>query len=367
MRKIILILGAFFVMISCTLAENNNKYFEPAYIKSQMTKTSRWQLNNPWHELCDWTNGAFYSGLFAAWETTNEDFIYKAMMYMGEISQWKPCNTGLMDRANDVAIGQTYIDLYRIEKKTEMIRPLTDTLHAFMSRTYQPKGHKMQTWWWCDALFMEPPTLVKLGVTLKDDRFLKYNDLKYKECYDLLYDQEEHLFARDIMYVVKGDGNDKYEANGKKVFWSRGNGWVVAGLVKILTELPLNYPERPFYENLYKEMCAKIASLQQEDGLWRTSLLDPASFPGGEVSGSGFFCYALTWGINNNILDKKTYLPVVEKAWIGLDNNVDEKGKIGWVQPIGDYPVQNFNKGSWEVFGTGAYLLAGSEVIKLQR
>lgn len=366
MKKGILILSAFLVMLGVSASSPKDK-FRPDYIKAQMIKTARWQLNNPWHELCDWTNGAFYPGLFAAWETTKESFIYDAMMYMGEMSQWRPCDTGPMDRANDVAIGQTFIDLYRIEKNQEMITPLTDTLKAFMFRPYNPRGHKVQTWWWCDALFMEPPTLVKLGVTLNDEKFLKYNDQKYKECYNLLYDKEEHLFARDNMYVIKGDGKDKYEANGKKVFWGRGNGWVVAGLAKILTELPARYPERPFYEKLFKEMCTKIASIQQEDGLWRTSLLDPASFPGGEVSGSGFFCYALAWGINNGLLDKKTFLPVVEKAWIGLDNNVNAKGRVGWVQPIGDYPVQNFNKNSWEVFGTGAYLLAASEVIKLKR
>jgi len=60
-------------------------------------------------------------------------------------------------------------------------------------------------------------------------------------------------------------------------------------------------------------MADRILSLQQEDGLWRASLLDPDSYPGGEVSGSGFFCYALAWGINNKLLDRDTYLPAVKK------------------------------------------------------
>ena len=141
----------------------------------------------------------------------------------------------------------------------------------------------------------------------------------------------------------------------------------MGGLVRILQELPKNYPARPFYEGLFKEISSRIITLQQEDGLWRASLLDPASYPGGEVSGSGFFCYALAWGINNRLLDEKSYLPAVKKAWIALNRCVNEEGRVGWVQPIGADPRKNFDENSWEVYGTGAFLLAGSEVIKLNR
>jgi rhamnogalacturonyl hydrolase YesR len=140
----------------------------------------------------------------------------------------------------------------------------------------------------------------------------------------------------------------------------------MGGLVRILKELPKDYPVRPFYEQLFKDMAAKVISIQQADGLWRASLLDPDSYPGGEVSGSGFFCYALAWGINNKLLDKSTYKPVVEKAWIALNGCVNDEGRIGWVQPIGADPRKNFTADSWEVYGTGAFLLAGSEVIKLK-
>jgi rhamnogalacturonyl hydrolase YesR len=213
---------------------------------------------------------------------------------------------------------------------------------------------------------MGPPTLVKLGIVTGNDSYLKYSDKLYKECYDLLYDNDEYLFARDLRWVIKGDGKDIWEANGKKVFWSRGNGWVIGGLARILEELPQSYPERSFYVNLFREMSARLASIQQSDGLWRASLLDPESFPGGEVSGSGFDCYALAWGINNDILDKATYLPVVKKAWIGLNNCIRQDGHVGWVQPVGGDPKKNFNADSWEVYGTGAFLLAGSEIFKLR-
>ena len=130
--------------------------------------------------------------------------------------------------------------------------------------------------------------------------------------------------------------------------------------------LPTDHKDYPRYVTLLKEMSAKVASLQQQDGFWRASMLDPASFPGGETSGSAFFCYALAWGINNGHLDKTTYLPVVNKSWKTLSDSVHESGKLGWVQPIGADP-QNTKYGNTEVYGVGAYLLAGCEMIKLQK
>jgi rhamnogalacturonyl hydrolase YesR len=254
-----------------------------------------------------------------------------------------------------------------LEKRDEMIRPIKDTLALFMSKPYPVQyGHDIIKWWWCDALFMGPPVMVKLGVTTGNMKYLKKCDEYVHECYNLLFNKEEHLFARDLEYTIKNDGKDRYEANGKKIFWSRGNGWVMGGLTRILKELPANYPERPFYENLFKEMAARIVSLQQSDGLWRASLLDPDSYPGGEVSGSSLYCYALAYGLNSGLLDSENYLPAVKKTWVALNKCVNEEGRVGWVQPIGASPQQDFTSDSWEVYGTGAFLLAGSEVIKLK-
>ncbi len=214
---------------------------------------------------------------------------------------------------------------------------------------------------------MAPPTLIKLGIVTNNNSYLEYNDKCFKECYDLLYNKKEHLFARDLGYVVKGNKEDRVEANGKLIFWGRGNGWVMGGLVRILQELPANYPQRSFYEQLFKEMAIRIVSLQQADGLWRASLLDPESYPGGEVSGSGFLCYALAWGVNNGLLKEELYINAAKKAWIGLNKCVNEEGRVGWVQPIGADPRKNFSADSWEVYGTGAFLLAGSEVIHLPK
>jgi len=365
MRRLTVILILIFV-VSASFAkpENNRKLFAPGSIKKTMKKVTAWQLKNPKHEPTDWTNGAFYAGVSAAWETTKSKSIYQAMADMANKNGWKPGNRWY--HADDIAICQTYVDLYKVEKRKEMIQPLIDTLAIFMKKPYPTNGNATIKWWWCDALFMGPPALVKLGAATGDVTYFSYTEQLFRECYNLLYDKEEHLFARDLKYVIKNDGKDIREANGKKIFWSRGNGWVMGGLVRVLEDLPAENSGREFYLKLYKEMSARLKDLQQADGLWRASLLDPESYPGGEVSGSGFDCYAMAWGINHGILDRATYLPVVRKAWIGLNNCVQKDGHVGWVQPIGADPRKNFNADSWEVYGSGAFLLAGSEVIKLK-
>jgi rhamnogalacturonyl hydrolase YesR len=366
MKKIVVTIIAVAALFSVSVAQTseNEKLFEDSYIKKTMKRALDWQLHHPKHKLYDWTNGAFYAGVFAAYETLENENIYNAIKAMGESNEWKPGPR--LHHADDHAICQTYVDMYRISGDKKMIEPFHSTVEEFIATPYETGGIRKITWWWCDALFMGPPAFVKLGITLDEEKYLKLSDKLWQETYDLLYDKEERLYARDINYKLNEPGIEpKTEANGEKIFWSRGNGWVMGGLVRVLKELPKDWPTRDFYIQNYKEMAARVASLQQEDGLWRASLLDPDSYPGGEASGSGFFTYALAWGINNGILDKEKYLPVVEKAWVGLNSLIQPDGRVGWVQPIGADPRKNFSADSWEVYGTGAFLLAGSEVIKL--
>lgn len=360
MTKRITFLTFILILLANFTFAQSTDVFKKENIKSMMLKTAKWQLNNPLHETYDWTNGAFYAGVFAAYETTKSDELLNSMIQSFDKINWQ---TGKrFDHADDIAISQTYIDLYRFKKDKKFIQPTIDAIKRIgVNKSNEVEKHGI-IWWWCDALFMAPPTFAKLAKDLKDKNYLEKNDKFFQETYDLLYDKQEHLFARDASYLPE----TKREANGKKIFWSRGNGWVLGGLVRLLKELPKDYPKRAFYLNLYKEMAAKILTLQQSDGLWRSSLLDPDSFPGGEASGSGFYLYSLAWGINNGHLDKNKYLPAVKKGWISLNGLVTPEGKVGWCQPIGADPRRNFTAESWEVYGAGAFLLAGSEVIKLK-
>jgi unsaturated rhamnogalacturonyl hydrolase len=176
----------------------------------------------------------------------------------------------------------------------------------------------------------------------------------------LLYDEKDHLYSRDASYL------DKHQANGKKVYWSRGNGWVAAGIVRIIQDLPKDFPNRSKYVQQYKEMAAEISSTQGQDGLWRPGLLDPNSYPLPEVSGSAFFVYSLAWGINHGVLDRHKYLPVVEKGWKGMVSHIYQDGRLGCIQPVGAAP-DKYKEGSSYNFGIGAFLLAGSEVDRLSK
>jgi unsaturated rhamnogalacturonyl hydrolase len=354
-----------FVLVCSVFVEAQEvDIFTRTAIKTRMLKVAEWQLANPKHELYEWTNGAFYAGVIAAYETTKSKEIWKALMDMGDKNKWSPGPR--FDHADDLVIAQTYIDVYRITKDKRMLRPTIGVVNRLSKETGNEVAKHGITWWWCDALFMAPPALAKLAKTTGDRSYLELNDKFFRQTYDLLYDKGERLYARDASYLINEKGEGKREANGKKVFWSRGNGWVAGGLVRLLKELPKDHPTRNFYLQQYRDMMDRVAELQQPDGLWRSSLLDPDSYPGGESSGTGFYVYSMAWGINNKILDKKKFAPIVRKAWVGLNTLVQADGMVGWTQPIGADPRRNFTAESWEVYGAGAYLLAGSEVVKMK-
>jgi rhamnogalacturonyl hydrolase YesR len=366
MMKKTIAIGLVLLTFALSLFAQSDEIFKRKEIERRMLSVAKWQLANPKHELNDWTNGAFYAGVFAAYETTKSKEIWDALLAMGEKNNWGPGKR--FDHADDIVINQTYLDMYRITKDKKMLQPTVDVVAKIKAEG--AKGREVTRngiiWWWCDALFMAPPTLAKLAAITGDKSYLDLNDKYFRETYDRLYNKDERLYARDASYLINDKGEGKLEANGKKIFWSRGNGWVMGGLVRLLEEMPKDHPSREFYLKQFRDMADRVIELQQPDGLWRSSLLDPASYPGGESSGTGFYVYSLAWGINNKLLDRKKFEPVVRKAWTGLNTLVHPDGMVGWTQPVGADPRRNFNADSWEVYGAGAYLLAGSEIVKLK-
>ena len=337
----------------------------PAAVLTVMQRVADWQLANPSaHKPTDWTQGAGDAGIMALAGISGDAKYRNAMLAMGETNHWQ---TGPRKfHADDQCVGQTYCELYFLYREPKMIAPLQARYDDILAHPTtvtnlqfnQPKGVAGDNWSWCDALFMGPPTWVRLYTATGDEKYLNFMLTNWWRTTDYLYDKDEHLYYRDSTYFPKK------EANGKKVFWGRGNGWVMGGLVRVLQYLPMNHPDRPRFEQLFKDMSAKILTCQQPDGLWRASLLDPDSYPLKETSGSGFYTYALAWGVNQGLLDKAQYEPAVRKAWAALVGCVDADGKLTHVQPIGADP-KKFAEDSTEVYGVGAFLLAGSEVYRL--
>lgn len=319
-------------------------------------KVGDWQLNRAESSFDqDWTFATLYAGFMAVPDAAGGARYRDAMLRMGKKFNWQ--SGPRLGHADDEAIGQTYLDLYLSLHDTAMLIPI----RANMDRVMQlPEDKDKPLWWWCDALFMAPPVLVKLYEATGDRKYLDFMDHQWWITSNLLYNGSDHLFSRDKSFL------QSREANGKGLYWSRGNGWVMAALVRVLSALPTDYPSRPKYIEQFREMAKEIASIQGPDGLWKAGLLNPDAYKLPEVSGSAFYTYALAYGVNSGILDRKEYLPVVEKAWDGLVIHIYADGRLGCVQPVGAAPGDYPPTASY-VFGTGAFLLAGSEVYRLAR
>jgi rhamnogalacturonyl hydrolase YesR len=325
-------------------------------VSHAIRKVADWQLEKARGNFDqDWTFAALYAGFMAVPEAADGKKYRDAMLEMSKGFQWQPGPR--LAHADDHAIGQTYLDLYFLHHDAAMIVPTRELMDAVMQLKDDPEK---PLWWWCDALFMAPPVLAKLSRATDDRKYLDFMDHEWWITSGLLYSPNDHLFYRDKSFF------GAHEANGSKVFWARGNGWVFAGLARVLAEMPADYPTRPKYVAQFKEMAEKIASLQGTDGLWRAGLLDQADYKLPENSGSAFFAYGFAYGINSGLLDKRKYKPVAEKAWKGLLSHVYEDGRLGCIQPVGAAPGA-FTETSSYVYGVGAYLLAGSELYRLAR
>jgi unsaturated rhamnogalacturonyl hydrolase len=335
-----------------------------AAVRRVMTAAADWQLAHPSeYPLYDWTVAAFYTGMMAFSELSDSPKYYDAMKAMGERNQWRPgLRPGLAD---DYAVIAIYARIFQREKDKKMLAPALALFDFLVTLPFDEplrweNGIETREWAWCDALFMAPPALAAVTTVTGDRKYLDLANRLWWKTTDYLYDTTEHLYFRDSRFF------DQREPNGKKVFWSRGNGWVFAGIARVLNELPADHPDRARYVTLYREMAEKIAAVQGEDGYWRASLLDPDSRPNPETSGTGFFVYGLAWGINQGLLDRARYERVVTRGWSAMVRALHPDGMLGWVQRIGDRPGAT-TANTTEVYGVGALLLAGSEVYRLAK
>ena len=323
-------------------------------ILKAMKKVADWQLQHAEGRYnIQWTYAALYDGLLAASRTTGDNRYQDRVFEVAQQNHW---DLGpRFAHADDEAIGLTYLALYANHPSPDEIAPLRDNMDKLLARPPSADDQKKNLWWWCDALYMAPPVLAQLSIATHDRRYLDFMNREWWLTSGALYDTSEHLYYRDDRFLTMR------EANGKKIFWSRGNGWVLAGLAMVLDRMPADYPDRPKYIAQFKEIAERVAGLQQSDGLWRASLLDPESYPNPEISGSAFFTYAMAWGIDHHLLDRKHFLPVVKKSWRGMLTHVYADGRLGSIQPIGGEPGK-FKPSSSYVYGVGAFLLAGSEL-----
>jgi unsaturated rhamnogalacturonyl hydrolase len=337
------------------LAQNLSPKLDKRDLARAMKLVADWQLSRmPAEAQVDWTWAALYAGFMGLPEKVGGDKYRKAMLGIAEQLNWQPGPRVM--HADDQAVGQMYMEQYFLHKDAKMMEAMRARLDAEMA-TPDPPDPKRPLWWWCDALFMAPPVYADMAAATGDKKYLDYMDHEWDTTTALLYDHEKHLYFRDATFL------DKHEKNGEPLFWSRGNGWVMGGIVRVLEKLPADSPLRPKYVALLKEMAAEMISIQGKDGLWPPGLLDADAYPLPEISGSAFVTYALAYGVNEGILDRATYWPAVEKAWTGMLTHVYADGRLGSIQPVGAAPGE-YGETSSYVYGVGAYLLAGSEIYR---
>jgi len=341
---------------------------KPADIAAALKRSADWHLSNPSGiDTRDWVIAPLYDGLLHVAQTTGDAKYLAAVLRFGTQSGWMADNR--IYHADDYAVGHAWLDVYFMDtNRAERLAPMRERLDYIMAHPITEAlafGKKAETkgvaitdrWTWCDALYMAPPTLTRLYAATGDKKYLDFMDQEYRYTYDMLWDKEEKFFFRDSSFF------DKKTPAGTKVFWSRGNGWVYGGLCLMLDYLPKDHPTRGFYENLFKEMTTSVLAAQQADGLWHPSLRDPNEVPIGETSGSGFFVYGLAWGVNNGLLKRADVWPAITRGWAGLMTRCKPDGFVGYVQAIGAAPgVPGPN--TIQDYGTGAFLLAGSEVLR---
>ncbi len=367
-------------------------WFLPSAYAKRMTKedvvntiiraNTYWQANNKAEVRAFWDNAAYHTGNMEVVRLLSEDksvnlrvksFLDYSIRW-AEHNEWKGAKEAdpakwkykqYGEGQDYVLFGdwqicfQTYIDLYNIEEGGKR-KEEGKVQRALEVMSYEADSKQNDYWWWADALYMVMPVMTKMYRLTGDEKYLNklYENILYSD--SIMLDHETGLYFRDGKYVYPKHKS----ANGLKDFWARGDGWVLAGLAKVLQDMPRTYRHYDFFVKKYQRMAHAVAQLQQKEGYWTRSMMDPAHAPGPETSGTAFFTYGILWGVNNGYLNKKEYKPVIKRAWHYLTTTaLQADGKVGYVQPIGEraIPGQTVDANSQANFGVGAFLLAACE------
>ncbi|WP_418152084.1 glycoside hydrolase family 105 protein [Litorimonas sp. RW-G-Af-16] len=316
-----------------------------------------------------WIQGTYFKGLVDWAAQTDNERYFTFLKNFAENEDYQP--EARIYHADDHVVGQYYFALYEKYKDPAMIAPIQEVFDKILenpstvSLDFGPKSKEegyshecLKRWCWADALFMAPPVWTKLSKITGDQKYLDFSDKETWITTDYLFDEEAGLFLRDSRFF------ERREENGKKIYWSRGNGWVFAGLTDIIDDLPADYPSRQRYIDLYKTMAASLIEKQAENGYWPVSLDAGELYPVKESSGTAFFVAGLAWGLANGTLDEATYMEPTRKGWAALNDAVADDGMIGWVQQVG-YAPDKVSANETQFYGAGAFLLAGAAMLEL--
>ena len=332
-------------------------------IQDTLKLVANWQLdqiaNTPGQDFDEtgWVQASFYIGLVRWAARSNDPRYFEAIRGFGQRNDWRLGPR--LYHADDHAIGQVYAASFDHYGDFRMVAPMAAQFNRVLANkpnvtlTFDEAGLCQQRWCWCDALFMAPASWMAASRITGDPRYRQYADTEYWATKDYLFDRGEHLFFRDSRFF------DQRGPDGEKIFWGRGNGWIFAGLINILRELPSDHPNRIRYETLFIEMANKLLTRQRLDGFWTTSLMAPGESSTAESSSTAFFTYGMASGVSLGLLNRRRFATAAIRGWNALAGAVDPEGRLGRVQQIRDRPGAVDVKDS-QLYGSGALLLAGT-------
>ncbi len=330
-------------------------------ILSLLQKVNDWQSRHLVMPADDrnWERATWYTGVMAAWKATGDSNFLNQALDWGRQHQWQVGTEPY--GANRLFCVETWLELYFLKKDKAMIDPAIQWLD-----TKEPNSPAGSQRWYLESDYSYVDSLYgasALAMLAKATGDRKYSDIMrafFNDVTEELFDKEAGLYYRDNHYI------GRKTARGKKIFWSRGNGWAFAGIARVLEVLPKQDSRRNNYIRIYRRMAAELIKRQGTDGLWRPNLDDPDDIPVPETSGTGFFCFGLAWGINHGLLNRAEYLTAAQKAWTGLCRNVTPEGKVQWGQQVDAQP-NPLKQESTHEYVTGTFLLAGSEIFHLSK
>ncbi len=299
-----------------------------------------------------WVRAVFHTGMLAAYRTLGDAKYHDYTLQWGQANSWQLHADANGPRfADNQACVQSYAELYLEAPTAQNNVRIAAAQTTFDTMVASPRAGRVE-WSWCDALYMAPAAMARVAQATSRSQYVTLMDAMFWDTKAYLYDPVQSLFWRDAGFI------------NTNTYWSRGNGWVLGGIARILEVLPSTDGRRADYEALMNQMAAKLRTVQASDGFWRSSLTQPNAYTTPESSGTALFCFGIAWGIHHGVLDRATYLPTVTKAWAALGTAVNAQGRLGWVQGVGKQPGPSTVDATND-YASGAFLLAGSEVLKL--
>ena len=363
-----------FVLLGTSVKVNADNVSDAQQVVNMIVKVNdTWQKNNTPYCRGFWDNAAYFTGNMEAYKLTGNAAYYDYSDKWCRHNEWKGAKSN--DKKNwkyawygegddFVLFGdwqicfQTYIDMYHLVPADYKVARAKEVM------AYECNHPDTHFWWWADALYMVMPVMTKMYLLTGEEMYLDKLYENYLWSDSLMWDKDEQLYYRDGKYIWP---KVKTSCDGGKSFWARGDGWVLAGLAKVLADMPKDYKHRDFFVKRFQQLAEGVARVQRPDGYWSRSMLCEDDAPGPETSGTAFFCYGMEWGVNHGYLDKGKFGPVIEKAWNYLSTKaLQPDNTIGYVQPIGEKPdpTKTVNEKSQAPFGTGAWLLAACERVR---